>query len=375
MTDPTAEFPLQAGLVYLNHAGVGPWPRRTAEAVQHFATENLHRGARDYPRWMQTEQRLREQGRALLNAPSAADIGLLKNTSEALSVVAYGLAWHPGDNVVICAHEFPSNRVLWESLVCQGVDVREAADENPSPEDALFACVDQNTRLISVSAVQYHRGLRLDLEKIGEFCRARGILFCIDAIQCLGALPLDVASCHADFVMADAHKWLLGPEGTALFYCRAERRDDLQLFQFGWHMVEDYLNFDRRDWDIAATARRFECGSPNMLGIHATSASLSLFEEVGMERVGAQVLDNTAYLLDALEQIPGVEILSPRDPARRSGIVTFRHARVPGDELHRKLMQREVVCAPRGGGVRFSPHFYTPRADLEQAVAIVRECV
>ncbi|MCP4698995.1 MAG: aminotransferase class V-fold PLP-dependent enzyme [Gammaproteobacteria bacterium] len=370
------EFPLNEDIIYLNHAGVGPWPRRTAEAVQRFAEENMTRGSRNYMQWAQRETHLREQLRALLNAPDKADIALLKNTSEALSAVAYGVDWRRGDNVVITDQEFPSNRIVWESLHSQGVTVREADVSNPetAAETSLFALTDEHTRLLSVSSVQYASGLRLDLEKIGKFCRERNILFCVDAIQSLGAEAMDVQACHIDFLMADGHKWMLSPEGLAVFYCNPARREQLRLKQFGWHMVEDHLDFEARTWKAADSARRFECGSPNMLGVHALSASLSLLEETGMQTVKRQVLKNTRFLLDALSQSADIQILSVRELERCLGIVTFRSRRAPSTILDRYLSGQGVVCAQRGGGVRFSPHFYTPRQQLERAVELVLAC-
>ncbi len=369
MLDLAAEFPQDQDLIYLNHAGVAPWPRRCVQAIREFAEENLRRGARDYPRWLERELALRRAARQLLNAESEEEIALLKNTSEALSVVAHGLDWQPGDNLVISNQEFPSNRIVWESLRDQGVETREADISGADPEQALFECCDVHTRLISVSAVQYASGLRLDLARIGEFCRSRGILFCVDAIQQLGALAFDARAIQADLVMADGHKWLLGPEGLALFYCRAELRERLNLRQYGWHMVENHLDFERRSWRPANHARRFECGSPNMLGVFALHASLSLLLEIGMEQVQNRVLANSALLIDLLRTVPGLEILSPLDPARCAGIVTFRHLYRDNTELFQKLTAAGVVCAARGGGIRFSPHFYTPEQTLRDAVA------
>jgi len=366
-----AEFQLEPDLVYLNHAAVAPWPKRSTEAATRFAQENATQGAKNYPHWMQKEVQLREQLRNLLNAPSIDDIALLKNTSEALSVVAYGLSWQAGDNIVSTQQEFPSNRIVWESLQSYNVKLRLANVDTPEPEAALFAQVDENTRLIAVSAVQYANGLRLDLEKIGAFCREHNILFCVDAIQQLGALTFDVQAIQADFVMADGHKWMLGPEGVAVFYCAAEQREHLQLKQFGWHMVEDYLNYDRKDWQIANSARRFECGSPNMLGIHTLSASLSLLLEIGMETVEQQLRANAAYLLEQLNQVNHIEILSPTQASRNAGIVTFRLTHTDNTNLFKHLQHARVVCAQRGGGIRFSPHFYTSKTDLDKAVAQV----
>jgi len=195
-----AEFPLLSDIYYLNHAAVAPWPRRTTEAVKRFAEENTTMGARRYDQWLRIEAELREQLRKLLNAPHTDDIALLKNTSEGLSVVAYGLDWRAGDNIIISNEEFPSNRIVWESLRDQGVTVREADLHGDDPEAALLDQVDDRTRLLAISSVQYASGIRLDLQRLGDFCHERGILYCIDAIQSLGALPMDVQALHADFV-------------------------------------------------------------------------------------------------------------------------------------------------------------------------------
>lgn len=368
MTDFIHEFPSLENLIYLNHAGVAPWPRRTTAAVQSFAEENLRFGAKHYSRWLEEEAKLRSAAQRLLNAPSAEDIALLKNTSEALSIVGHGLNWQAGENVVITNQEFPSNRIVWESLQEYGVKTREADITGDNPEAAIFAQADEKTRLIAVSSVQYASGLRLDLAKIGDFCRQHHLLFCLDAIQSLGAIRLDVQAINADFVMADGHKWLLGPEGLAIFYCRREQREQLRLRQFGWHMVENHLNFDAKIWQAASTARRFECGSPNMLGIYGLNASLSLLLEIGMETIEQQVLANSRFLLDALRQSPKIEILSAQSPNRYAGIVTFRCRHRANEWLFAYLAEQNIICAQRGGGIRFSPHFYLSQEKLAQAV-------
>ncbi|MGF1613771.1 MAG: aminotransferase class V-fold PLP-dependent enzyme [Gammaproteobacteria bacterium] len=370
----TEEFPQRDNLIYLNHAAVSPWPRRTARAVMRFAEENLHQGALDYDRWLKVEATLRSQCQALLNAPTAADIALLKNTSEALSTVAYGLPWNAGDTVVLLDQEFPSNRIVWESLCRLGVGVRKVSlADGRSPEDALMGACDASTRLLAVSSVQYATGLRLDLERLGHYCHQQDILLCVDAIQSLGALPMDVQRIGADFVMADGHKWMLGPEGVAIFYCRPERRDALDLVQYGWHMVAHAGNFDRTDWQIADSAQRFECGSLNMLGIHALSASLSLLLEVGLKNVEEHLLGKTTYLIETVRRHPKLELVSARDEQRRSGIVSFRCTSSDPQALFSFLKSRGVVCALRNGNIRFSPHYYTPQAKLEQAMAMVFE--
>ncbi len=308
------EFPLQEDLIYLNHAAVSPWPKRTSDAVKAFAEENTYYGAQNYPKWLGVEKKLRRQLKTLVNAPSTDDIALLKNTSEALSVVASGLNWAKGDNIVSSNEEFPSNRLPWLAQAKHGVEFKEIdLYEAETPEASLIQACDEKTRLLTISSVEYGTGKRIDLEKLGQFCSENNILFCVDAIQSLGALPFDVQKINADFVMADAHKWLLGPEGIALFYCKQEVRDLLELHQFGWHMVKNVGNYAEKDWQIADSAQRFECGSPNMLGIHALSASLSLIEEVGIDVVSNNIINNISYIIDNIKNIGGLSFISPME--------------------------------------------------------------
>jgi len=364
------EFPFATDYVFLNHAAVSPWPTRTATAIREFAEENVTTGPVFYPRWMAVEQSLRRQLSELINAPSTDDIALLKNTSEGLSVVAYGIDWQSGNNIVTSNQEFPSNRIVWESLHDQGVTLREAdllADI--SPEAALEAACDENTRLLAISSVQFASGLALDLERLGRFCRLNDILFCVDAIQSIGALQMDVQAIEADFVVADGHKWMMAPEGLALFYCRAALRDTLHLRQFGWHMVENLADFDRRDWYPAASARRFECGSPNMIGIHGMSASIGLLLELGMAQVEQAVCTNGAYLAEQLKSLNGINICAENH--RHGGIVAFEHSETASDVLYARLQEQRVICAIRAGAIRLSSHFYNNQALLDRALNIV----
>lgn len=369
------EFPLDPEICYLNHAAVAPWPRRAAEAVVRFAHENQTRGACDYPRWAKLESRLRGQLQQLINAPSKGDIALVKNTSEALSFVASGIDWKEDDVIVTSDEEFPSNRIPWEALAERGVKLKTVNLEGEDPEKALIDALDADTRLLTISSIQYASGRRLDLTRLGKACREHGALFCVDAIQSLGALPFDVQAIDCDFAMADGHKWLLGPEGLGVFYCKGNVRDQLTLTQFGWHMVEDMGNYDRTDWTPARSARRFEAGSPNTLAQHALCASLELLLETGMDVVGQALQQRVEFLIRALQARPGVRLLSPTDPARRGGIVTFSVDGVDRRALFEALKSSGVICAQRGGGIRWSPHFYVSQATLERALTILDQVV
>ncbi|MCI0654977.1 MAG: aminotransferase class V-fold PLP-dependent enzyme [Methylococcaceae bacterium] len=369
-----SEFPLVDSVLYLNHAGVAPWPRRTSEAVKRFAEENCRTGARDYSDWLMMETGLRAQLKTLINAPDIGDIALVKNTSEALSFVALGLPWRAGDNIVSSDEEFPSNRIPWESLQTLGVEFRQAhLTDRAVPEQALFDLTDANTRLITISSIQFASGLRLNVERIGDFCRRHHILFCIDAIQSIGAVEFDVQACRPDFAMADGHKWMLGPEGLGVFYSTPDSRERLKLTQFGWHMIEDPGDYRNRPWTIAEDSRRFECGSANMLGIHALSASLSLLLEVGMDIVENKVLENAVYLKQLIRGHNDLELMTPMDSRHASGIVLFRHRKIENNALYRILREQGVVCAQRGGGIRFSPHFYTSQETIEKAIQIATQ--
>lgn len=310
----------------------------------------------------------------MIGAAAPLDIALAKNTSEALSIIAQGVTWHPGDEIVGILQEFPSNRVVWEALAGQGVRwLALDLDTSRDPEGDLMGLCGPRTRMIAVSWVQYARGLRLDLERLGAFCHANDILFCVDGIQGLGALPFALSRTQADFLVADGHKWMLGPEGLALLYVHPRLRETLELRQFGWHMLEHASDYDRRAWQPAADARRFECGSPNLLGVHALEASLSLIEEVGISDIHHAIETRVTHLIEAIDR-HGFELLTPRDSTRRAGILTFRVPDLDSGRLHAELIKRRVLCAQRGGGIRFSPHYYTPIERLDQALAQVLDC-
>jgi selenocysteine lyase/cysteine desulfurase len=197
------------------------------------------------------------------------------------------------------------------------------------------------------------------------------VLFFVDAIQQLGALPVDVEASQIDFLAADAHKWLLAPEGIAVFYSRDESRAQLQLLQQGWHMFDHPWKFEREDWTPARSAKRFEAGSPNTMGQTALSASANLLLEYGIENVSRRVLANTDRLIRSLQNLPGTRLCSPVAPERRSGIVCFAHENYAAHELHQRLVEAGVSCVIRGNAIRLSPHFYQGEQQLDEFMKIV----
>ena len=368
-----SEFPQDTGLYYLNHAAIGPWPRRTAQVIARFAQQNMTRGGADYPQWLKVENRLRERLARLINAGDPADIALVQNTSEGLSIISQGIDWHDGDEVIGFSGDFCSNQMVWQVLADRGVSYKVVdAWHATDPEQALIDAFSPRTRLLAVSSVHFATGYRLDLARLSEACIRNGILLSVDAIQSLGARRFDLDEVPADFVVAGGHKWLLSAEGLGFMYCRPGLRDRLKLHRFGWAMREAPYGFESEDWSVAVSARRFEAGTPNMMGIHAMDATLSLFEELGVEFVEQRLAENVAFLEDAIADIPGTRQVTPAEPSKRAGILTFTHAQADGAQLHAALMASHVICSPRAGGIRLSPHFYTPQSVLEEVIGIIR---
>lgn len=368
-----SEWALNDSLIHLNHAAVGPWPVRTYNAINRFANENVSQGSLNYPQWLKVEHSLKKNLARLINAPDPDSIALSKSTSEALSIIAYGIDFQAGDNIVISNQEFPSNRIVWESLADRGVEVI-AVDLNSdhSPEQALMQHCNKKTRLLSISSVQFATGLKLNLQALGDYCHTENILFCVDAIQSVGAEPIDVQACHIDFLAADGHKWMLAPEGLALFYCRSELIDQLKLHQFGWHMVENMGDYDAPQWSPANNARRFECGSPNMLGVHALNASTSLLLEVGLDEVHQLIEKKISRLFEKLNTISHVNIVTPESTQQRLGIFSFYSESFSSEKMFEHLKQHDVFCALRSNCIRFSPHYYTPDGHIEKVIELIK---
>lgn len=361
-------FPITSKLVYFNHAAVGPLSTRAFEAMQAHAADQRDYGATHWKEWYAEYEALRAAAGRLINA-APDEIAILKNTSEGLSFVAEGLDWKAGDNVVTTDLEFPSNFTPWKNLERLGVECRvvESRGGAYSPAD-VERLTDARTRLVTVSSVAFHNGFTADLDAIGARCHSRNILFCVDAIQSLGALPIDVRRSRISFLAADGHKWLCGPEGAALFYVANEHRQRLRILEYGWTNIERRGKFLGSSTELLPDARRFEAGSLNTNGIYGLRAAIDLLLEIGVEEIAAEVVRLAGVLALELERA-GFRIGSVTPP--RSGIVG---AIPPTGEaltllkIHRRLEEQGVVCAPREGMLRFSAHFYNDESDIRRAV-------
>ncbi|MFL6247610.1 MAG: aminotransferase class V-fold PLP-dependent enzyme [Thermoanaerobaculia bacterium] len=356
-------FPVTQHVVYFNHAAVGPLSTRAHDAMARHAADQRDFGALHWRDWYAEIDRLRESAARLIGA-RAEEIAILKNTSEGLSFVAEGLRWREGDNVVTSAMEFPSNWTPWKRLEDRSVECRVATEPTVA---AIAPLLDDRTRIVSVSSVAFHNGFTADLDSIGELCASRNVLFCVDAIQSVGVLPIDVKRAKIDFLAADGHKWMCGPEGAAIFYVAAEQRHELEVLEIGWTNIERQGKFIGAGTALVSDSRRFEAGSLNTNGIYGLRAAIDLLLEIGIDVVAQRAIAVATLLAERLEEI-GWQVASPRPI--RSAIVGVTPPDVEKSIVwhHRRIEEQQVVCAPREGLLRFSPHFYNDADDVERVI-------
>ncbi len=360
------EFPSTAACVHFNHAGVAPVSRRVADAVDAFIADARDVGTLHYPAWERRGDEVRAAAARLVGG-AADEIAFVGGTSDGLSIVATGFPWTRGDSVVTAAGEFPANVYPWWGLADRGVETRMAEIVGGRlTVDAVAAQVDRSTRVVSVSAVDFARGQRRPLAVLGELCRKRGILFCVDAIQALGALDIDVERDAIDCLAADGHKWLCAPEGCGVLYVSQRWVDRLRPQRLGWKSVTNQGRYLPYHFDLKPEAAKFECGSFNFLGISALGAAIDLVLEIGTLAMERRVLAVTELLRAALHDA-GNEILSPDGRDEWSGITTVGCAAAPEAEVAR-LRAAGIIASPRGGGVRLSPHFYSDEEDVARCV-------
>lgn len=368
------EFPVTERLVYLNHAAIAPLPRRSARMVAERAREMCESGDRRWPQRNRRVEEVRALAARLVGAAEPHEIAFVENTATALSLVSVGLSWRAGDNVVSAQHEFPSNVHPWKLPVGRGVEYRVVPERagRIDPEE-LLSRVDERTRVLALSWVQYGSGFRSDLARLGRFCRQRGVLFVVDAIQGLGALEVDVVRDGVDVLAAAAHKWLLGPEGVAVLYVSDRVLERIRPARAGWRSVPDPFDFGPFDWErtdltFAPGARRLECGTLNVLGIHALGESIALLLEVGIGVVEDRVLTLARRVAEGLAE-RGFELVADRRPGEESGIVTAVHPRRPAAEIVQRLADEGVVVAERLGRLRVSPHVYNGEEEIDRLLA------
>lgn len=347
--------------IYLNHAAVAPLCRPAAEAMKWLADDCMQFGSLHYDDWLAAYEGLRRAAARLIDA-DRSEIALLKNTSEGIATVALGLDWQPGDRMVAFREEFPANYFPWKRLENNGVEVTWLSVEDPL-DRIDEAC--RSARLLSISFVQFLSGYRAPLSAIGEICRRNSCIFMVDAIQGLGAFPVDVRACHIDALAADGHKWLLGPEGCAILYINQALQDRVQPVEFGWTNVAGCNDYGSRDMALRQDAGRYEPGTLNTIGIFGLQAAIEFLLEVDVGKI-APVVQNLCDRIAAGVVAKGYTVLGNRTPENGAGIVSFRKPGCEDREIIRRLREAGIAAAPRAGWVRTSPHFYISPAEIDR---------
>ena len=363
-------FPITKQAIYVNHAAVSPLPIPTVNAIESQLRDVRDHGSINFRSWIAVKERARSLLAELLGA-RPEQVAFMRNTSDSLSTVANGLEWQPGQNVVTFNREFPANIYPWLRLRdALGVDVRMCEERDGRVDmEELERLVDENTRVIAISHVQYASGFRADLERLARLARKRDALLVVDVIQSLGVLPLNVESELVDVAAGASHKWLLGPEGVGYLYLSDRARERIRPTLVGWISVkdpEDYNNFEQ-DWKDGTLA--WETGTGASALMHGLNASLELLQATGTERIAAYLESLTDSLCERLKS-KGYRVVSARELGQKSQIVCIQH---PGGlsamQLYKELKMRNIIAAPRGDRLRIAPHFYNSFDEMEELVA------
>jgi selenocysteine lyase/cysteine desulfurase len=364
-----ALFPITERAVYLNHAAVSPPPTTTIQAVEAQLRDVHENGSLNFHSWLAVKERARELLAQMLGA-RPEQVAFVRNTSDALSTVANGLTWKTGDNIVTFRREFPSNIYPWLRVRDTfGVEVRMCEERDGRVDlDELQSLVDDHTRVVAISHVQFASGFRADLERLGRVARQRDALFVVDVIQALGVVPLNVEAEFVDVAAGAGHKWLLSPEGVGYLYLSDRARERIQPTLVGWVSVpnpEDYLNHEQ-GWNRGTLA--WETGTGPAALIHGFKASLDLLHQYGPERIASYLEALTDYLCDRVRRKP-YEVVSSRAAGEKSHIVCIRHTDgISAMALYVHLKQQNIITAPRGDRLRIAPHLYNTREEIDQLV-------
>jgi cysteine desulfurase / selenocysteine lyase len=370
------EFPVTQESIFMAHAGVTILPQRVVSVMQEYLEESCRRH-QEYPEAWKAVLETRVLAARLIGAKSS-EIALLGPTSVGLNLVALGLEWSVGDEVVCYLDDYPANVYPWMELERRGVKVRylKPAVLGGITKEVVEAALTDKTKLVALASCHYLTGNRIDLPAIGVMLKARGILFCLDAIQTVGAFPTTVE--HVDFLSADSHKWMLGPMSAGIVYVKEELHERLRPALLGSWNVQSPQFIAQEQIAFEKGGRRFEPGAMNMAGILGMKAAMELIEEAGVEAIGERLLELRAALKAALHDW---ELLPIQDGCLESGIITGRPKGADEEEMARlfaRLTEQKIVVSHRHDRsgrsyLRFSPHFYNHESQIERLAAVLRD--
>ncbi len=365
------QMPASDHLAYFDHAAVAPISGPARSAISQWAQQAAEMGDTVWPKWERRVNEVRRTAAQMIGA-DPTEVALVPNTTTGINLVAEGYPWREGDNVVTLANEFPSNLYPWMNLANRGVRTRALAPNAIGVDlDLIEDAFDDRTRIVSISWVGFATGWRIDIQQLVERAHRRGILVFLDAIQGLGVFPIDVHDIGLDFLAADGHKWMLGPEGAGVFYVRSEHLDLLRPLNVGWNSVQNSHDFSRCEWKVRPDAVRYEGGSQNMIGVAALGASLDLLCNFGLTKtespIADRILEVNRHVAERLTAI-GAVIKSSLDPDHTSGILAFD---LPDRDLtaaRKRCLQAGVVLSVRNDWLRVSPHAYVDEQDVDRLI-------
>ena len=369
------QMPIARKWAYLDHAAVAPLSGPAQQALVRWSEQAACDGESAWAAWNGQVHQTRLRAASIIGA-EADLVALVPNTTAGIGLVAEGFPWQEGDNVVTLGNEFPSNLYPWLNLANRGVQTRRVPVDGVALDlQRLADTCDDRTRIVSVSWVGYATGWRVDVDELTQLVHDRGALLFLDAIQGLGVFPLDVSHIPVDFVAADGHKWMLGPEGAGLFYLRREHLDLLRPLGVGWNSVVHAHDYGRIELNLRPTAARYEGGSQNMAGFIALGESLRLLQQNGLSPaespVAQRVAEITQLACDELARI-GARIISDRSAEHGSGIVAFELAGYDPAMVRKRCLEAGVAISCRGGWLRISPHAYVDEGDVDRLISALR---
>ncbi len=366
-----SHFPfLETGNIYLNHAAVSPLSDYVTGEITSYLVGRSAGKVGMFEEMLETTHDLRGMMAEFLSTRPER-IGFGRNTSEAISLVASGLSWRTGDEVLLNDVEFPANAYPWLNQKRHGVEVKFLPTVNGAvTADMIEDAMTPKTRVVALSFVQFLSGYRADLAAIGALCRENNALLIVDGIQGLGPLRIDVSNTPVDFIGAGVQKWMMGPLGVAVFYITEELQERLHPAYAGWLSVRHPFEFFNYSQELRDTAARFEYGTPAALGLFGFRGALRFFRDAGYDNIGSMVRDNVRRIFSRLEKCD-LEIITPRDENHRAGIVTFSHPRA--EEIFLDLQKRGIIVSHRSGHVRMAPHFYNTPDEIDRACDVIEE--
>lgn len=364
-----ADFPITKSSIYVNHAAVAPIPLSVRDAMLKRANMHVYNIGTAWDDSLPVYQQGRELAAKLVNSRPER-IAWIQNTSDGVSKIANGIDWRPGDNVIVPDREFPSNYFAWKHLASRGVELRhiESEDEKTLPEN-LAKIIDQNTKVVALSQVQYYNGYHCDVESIGAICREYDALLTVDGTQSIGAINLDVIKCQVDVLIVSAHKWMMGPLGIGFMALSDRAMARVAVTNIGWLSFSDPFHF-AQEKELLPNANRFEPGTENSAGIFGLTARLKSIIECGPAIIENRVIELTDRLCAGLES-SGYHVTSHRGEGEKSGIVTFTHPNIKGVTLMERLTQNNIAVSLRAGGIRVSPHYYNSEVEIDQILSVL----